>query len=369
MVEADLAGHEALGFEINPYAAFASSTKLKAHRMDAAELRAAATSFRRFMRAGKKPCSTAPESFRTRSPFYSPKVERKVLALLDFVSGCDSYVKDVFMLAFAASMVSFSNYSYEPSLGRRSAAGRPDIDDFPVADAICARVGRMAGDADWYKDARGPRRRRDGRVIGDSFLDGSGRLARKSVDLLVTSPPYLNNYHYNRNTRPHMYWLGLCSSPDDLRKLEGMNFGAYWQTVRELERIDLDPDIRDRAMERTISEIRRRNAGRGIYGGHGWANYAARYFNDCSRFARAAMRCMRPGGTALVVVGNSIIQGVHVPTDRFLAKVASVHGFEVAGISIPRSARTGNSITNAGVRAGRSGGRTLYEAVVELRRP
>lgn len=34
LLEADLAGHEAVGFEINPYAAFACRAKLAAHRVD-----------------------------------------------------------------------------------------------------------------------------------------------------------------------------------------------------------------------------------------------------------------------------------------------------------------------------------------------
>ena len=53
------------------------------------------------------------------------------------------------------------------------------------------------------------------------------------MDLLVTSPPYLNNYHYNRNTRPHLYWLGFCSSPGDMKHLEEHNFGTYWQNARD----------------------------------------------------------------------------------------------------------------------------------------
>ena len=48
LVEADLAGHEALGFEINPYAAFASKTKLKAHRVSSEALRDAANELRAY---------------------------------------------------------------------------------------------------------------------------------------------------------------------------------------------------------------------------------------------------------------------------------------------------------------------------------
>ena len=45
LVEADLAGHEAIGFEINPYAAFAAQAKLKAHRIDPDHLRSTVDAF------------------------------------------------------------------------------------------------------------------------------------------------------------------------------------------------------------------------------------------------------------------------------------------------------------------------------------
>ena len=67
-------------------------------------------------------------------------------------------------------------------------------------------------------------------------------LPPSSVDLMVTSPPYMNNYHYVRNTRPQLFWLSLVSSPKELRRLEEANFGKYWQTVRGAEPVDLNFD-------------------------------------------------------------------------------------------------------------------------------
>ena len=210
--------------------------------------------------------------------------------------------------------------------------------------------------------------RDDGRVLERSFFEGYIVLDEGSVDLLVTSPPYLNNYHYNRNTRPHLYWLGFCSSPRDLKRLEEHNFGTYWQNARDEERIDLDPSIRDEAIREALDEVRRRNPEKGVYGGNGWANYAARYFNDCARFLDGAAWCLRPGATALVVIGNSILQGVPIPTDRFLAAIANSRGFQVVGIHVPRETRVGSSILNSSVRAGKTDASALYESVVELRR-
>ena len=372
LIEADLAGHAAIGFEINPYAAFAAKTKLGAHRLEPARLLAAVEEFEAFMeeaeRTDRAPEAAAPAAFRTRAPFYSPAVERKVLLAFDFMAALGVPVADLFRLAFAATMVGYSNYSYEPSLGRKASVGRPDVEDDDVAGAIAAKLRQMAGDSSWYRHARVQPEREDRQVLERSFFDGYEALDKGGVDLLVTSPPYLNNYHYNRNTRPHLYWLGFCSSPDDLKRLEELNVGTYWQNARDRERIDLDPSIENDAIRNAIGEVRQRNPDRGIYGGNGWANYAARYFNDCARFLDGAAWCLRPGATALVVIGNSILQGVPIPTDRFLSAIAETRGFAVAGIHVPRETRVGSSIVESSVRAGKANGGTLYESVVELRR-
>ena len=372
LVEADLVGHEAVGFEINPYAAFAAQTKLKAHRADPDCLRSTVGRFKVFMeqgeRRGTKPRTVPPAAFRTRAPFYSPKVEQKVLLVLDFIREQEPRITDIYRLAFAATMVNYSNYSYEPSLGRKAAVGRPDVDDYDVAEAMMSKVLQMADDSAWYHDARDPRWRADGRILKRSFFDGYSNLEAGSVDLLITSPPYLNNYHYNRNTRPHLYWLGFCSSPSDMKPLEELNFGTYWQNARDQDRVELDPSIEDKTIRETLAQVREKNPDKGIYGGNGWANYAARYFNDCVRFVEGAAWSLRPGATALVVIGNSILQGVPIPTDRFLAKIAEPRGFEVADIHVPRDARVGNSILNSSVRAGKTNGSSLYESIVELRR-
>ena len=373
LVEADLAGHEAIGFEINPYAAFASRIKLKAHRVPSDALLEASRNLVRLAERAEsgdvRPKAQAPAGFRTRVPFYSPKVERKVLLALDFIAAQQKPIADFLRLAFAATMVDYSNYSYEPSLGRKAAAGRPDVEDFTVLERIAGKAAQMAEDAAWFRANRNERRRPDGRVVEGSFLADCRELPAASVDLLVTSPPYLNNYHYNRNTRPHLYWLGFCQSPKDLKALETLNFGTYWQSARERASVELAPEIEDEEIRETIAAVRGKNPEKGIYGGRGWANYATLYFNDCVRFAEAVGWCLRPRATALVVVGNSILQGVPVPTDRFLAKIAAGCGLEAVAVHTPRDCRVGSSIVNSSVRTAADLGHRLYESVVELRRP
>ena len=111
------------------------------------------------------------------------------------------------------------------------------------------------------------------------------------------------------------------------------------------------------------------NPEKGIYGGNGWANYAASYFNDSYRCAVSVKYVLRPGGRAFFVIGNSILQGVPIPTDRYFAAIAEKVGLEVVDIQIPRKTRVGNSIINSEVRVGKSKkSQRLYEAVIELRK-
>jgi DNA modification methylase len=206
-------------------------------------------------------------------------------------------------------------------------------------------------------------------VFHESFFLSWEKLPADSIDLIITSPPYLNNYHYNRNTRPHLYWLGYAHEPKDFKLLEEQNFGTYWQTVRERACIDLAFHLDDGEIRECVQELRAKTPEKGIYGGNGWANYAAAYFNDCYRFSKAAQHILKRRGTALVVIGNSILQGVMIPTDRYLGKIAASVGLELVDIHIPRATRVGNSIIQSEVRVVKAqASHQLYEAVVELRK-
>jgi len=289
LVESMLAGHRAIGFEINPYAALACQVKTSAQHLEVARLRKALESLAEFHRRTKTmeylPKSTPPQGFHSRSPFYSPAVLHKVLVYLDFVYTLDDEnTADLFRLAFASTMVRYSNYSYEPSLGRRVSAGKEEIDDYPVIEAIQAKLQEMTLDIEWMQKTM-PRTDVPSKVINRSFFECKSYVDPGVADLLVTSPPYLNNYHYNRNTRPHLYWLGFVQKPSDMKPLEQMNFGKFWQTVRDLERLDLAFSLPSSDLETTLEHLRTLHPEKGVYGGNGWANYAAAYLNDCRRFS------------------------------------------------------------------------------------
>ncbi|MCL5957803.1 MAG: site-specific DNA-methyltransferase, partial [Chloroflexi bacterium] len=251
---------------------------------------------------------------------------------------------------------------------RRPAAGREEIEDFPVFQTILDKLREMKSDIAWLQ-ASLPEGEPSSQVINDSFLRCEDYLPADSVDLIVTSPPYLNNYHYNRNTRPQLYWLGYANQPQDMHRLEQLNFGKFWQTVRELKCVDLEFSLPQSDIAERLYNLRALNGEKGVYGGNGWANYAASYFNDCYEYAKAIKYVLRRGGTALVVIGNSILQGILIPTDRYFGEIASSLGLELVEIHVPRATRVGNSIIKSDVRVAKAQkSHQLYEAVVELRK-
>ena len=366
-------GCDVVGFEINPYAAFAARVKLEVSHIDPAELRQRIGRYMRYMaevtgRDGLPPRRSPPEQFKTRSPFFSPAVERKVLHSLDFIDSIeDGRIQDLFRLAFGSVMVAFSNYSYEPSLTRRRVVGKAEVADADVAAVIQSKLLAMLADVTNFKRTLGKRRRRTrSKVINASFFSAERYLSPRSIDLVVTSPPYLNNYHYPRNTRPQLHWLGLAERPSDMKSFEEENFGKLWQAVRDKPEVALA--FRLPRLEQLLQQIRSSNSSRGVYGGAGWANYAACYFNDAFRFCQLLRRLLRPGARAVIVLGNSILQGVEVPTDRLFANIGEQVGLKVEAIHPLRTKRTGSSIINSSVRVNRPRKKAcLYESAVEFK--
>ncbi|RPJ72902.1 MAG: site-specific DNA-methyltransferase [Alphaproteobacteria bacterium] len=372
LVEAILAGHDAIGFEINPYAALACKVKLNSASIDLNLLTQCVSELESFYAQALKnnyiPKSVPPEGFRTRVPFFGPRILHKVLIIQDFINNQqDPQIEETLQIAFAATMVSYSNYSYEPSLGTRKAVGKTDFEDYDVMGGLQKKLNEIIYDISMtkrlFKDV-------SAKVVNDSFFESTRYIQNNSVDICITSPPYLNNYHYIRNTRPQLYWLGFVKKPNDTKSLEQENFGKYWQTVRELDEVDLEFPNPPPALVKQLAYLRTQKTEKGVYGGNGWANYAASYFNDSFRFATNLENALKRGSSAFVVIGNSILQGTMIPTDNYFAEIAESAGLKLVDIHIPRPTRVGNSIIQSDVRVKKADDEhQLYEAVVELIKP
>lgn len=376
LAEAYLGGLNVVGFEINPYAALATRIKLDAIKISVRDLTHRIAAFERFMERAEsgsrkgEPRSQAPTGFSGRTQLFSPKVERKVLYALDFINAIeDTTLRDIFRLGLGSVMVSFSNYSYEPSLTRRAAVDKPNIEDANVGLSVSAKLHLVLEDIGWVQGhMKTLGYRPKAKVFPKSIFSALDCLTRRNfIDLLVTSPPYLNNYHYPRNTRPQLHWLGFTSGTGYNGARETESFGKFWQTVRDSEPIALAFKMPE--LSAIIHAVRSRNKEKGCYGGPGWANYVATYFNDTYRFCQVLSQLLKPEAVSIVVLGNSIIQGIEVKTDHFFGKIGELAGLTFEANHMLRNKRTGSSIIQSSVRVGEAKEKTvLYESGVVLRK-
>jgi hypothetical protein len=375
LVQAMLRGYQTVGFEINPYAALAAQVKVDAPFLDLSKLNLLIEdlqfSSRNWRTKRRQVRAIAPPGFRSRIPFFSPAVEQQVLRILDFIhSARAENLRDLLRVAFGSVMVSFSNYSYEPSLSTRPGAGKPLIEDQDATAVLVEKLRQMVRDVEWAQTHRSPpfHLSASHRVFNANFMASAEReLSGLSVDLAITSPPYMNNYHYVRNTRPQLYWLALVDASSATKQLEEENFGKFWQNVRSVA--PLEPRFTSRKLDLLIRKLRKIRAEKGPYGGPGWANYVTAYFNDAQRFFHVLNKVLRHEGVGVIVIGNSIIQGIEFKVDEFLAELAEGEGLIAESVLPIRRKRVGASITQSSVRRGKLNGATLYESALVVRKP
>jgi hypothetical protein len=374
LVQAMLRGFRTIGFEINPYAALASRVKIGAPFMDVSKLKLLINSLDASSRTwGSKLVqlrTVVPNGFRSRIPFFSPPVELQVLHILDFINDIpEQETRNLFRVAFGSVMVSFSNYTYEPSLGTRPSAGKSLIENENATAILVHKLRQMAKDIEWVKThfTPPPDFSTMHRVINANFMAAAeGRLPFNHVDLMITSPPYMNNYHYVRNTRPQLYWLAFLDEPSAIKQLEEENFGKFWQNVRAAAPLELR--FGHRKLNSLIDQLRQTRVEKGTYGGPGWANYVTAYFNDAKSFSSVLKNLLKPGGVGVIVIGNSIIQGIEFKVDEFFAEIAESEGLKAEEIQPIRQKRVGASITQSSIRRGKQNGATLYESAVVVRK-
>lgn len=388
LVEALKVGCNVVGYDVNPFAVLAARAKLNCVDVSVSDFGGEVDAFRAAMQhfeaevdaryaPGDEHAYAAfvsdtglipPTNFRSRIPFFSPPVQTKFLYALRHTETLLEPNRSLFRAVLGATMISYSNYSYEPSLSSRPGAGKPLIENAAVGLAVCRKLDEVLQDVGWIESRYGASWRGRQRVMHRaSYFDSA--LEADSISLLVTSPPYMNNYHYVRNTRAQLHWLGLIQSIGDLQPLEKSSFGKFWQTVRQAPQISLIPDFPELA--RALEHLRTLSPEKGVYGGRGWANYVATYFNDTFRLLGLVQSHLKPGAHAVIVVGNSIIQGIEFKVDHLLAQMAEQRGLYAEDIQIVRTKRVGNSIIDSSVRNGDASGAKrptqLYDAAVILR--
>jgi hypothetical protein len=150
------------------------------------------------------------------------------------------------------------------------------------------------------------------------------------ADLILTSPPYANNFDYADATRLEQSFLGEISGWGDLKPLRkklmksATQHMGGWDASEALDSPLLEP-IRAELLPvfQELADTKRLKAGNKAYD-----LMVAGYFLDSAQIWHALRRASAPGVKVCYVVGDSAPYGVHVPVERWLGELAVAAGFK-----------------------------------------
>ncbi len=155
----------------------------------------------------------------------------------------------------------------------------------------------------------------------------------KSIDLVITSPPYANNYDYADATRLEMSFWGEIDNWGDLHLAVRKHLicsSSQHASKDKMKLLDLlaDPAIDPIKMELAVVcnelDVVRKTKG----GNKAYHLMIAAYFADMAKTFQALRRVTKEGATLCLVIGDSAPYGVHAPVERWFGELALASGFK-----------------------------------------
>ena len=152
------------------------------------------------------------------------------------------------------------------------------------------------------------------------------------IDLIITSPPYLNSRDYTDIYMLELKVLQLINSHEELRTLRKNTLRSHVQVP--YERITPIDNGRLKACLLEMSNNTSKTWNSDII------NMICAYFEDMQFLFSVFSKKMRKGGVIYFNVANSAYYGVEVPVDYIIADIAESCGFRVREIRKARDLKT-----------------------------
>jgi SAM-dependent methyltransferase len=304
-------GHRVLGVDIDPLAVLISrvwTTPIDcfiARGRAISVLRRARTSFDALPLSKAYPAGADRETRKFIRYWFDARARRQLTALATTIKRVrDNNIRNILWCAFSRLIITKQAGA---SLAKDLAHSRPHR-SFEVApikpfDNFLSAVDRVLENCipHTVKD-RGPA---PNIQIGDAR---KLRVRDNSIDLVLTSPPYLNAIDYIRCSKFSLFWMG-CSA-GDLRSIRSRSVGSE---VGEYN-----------AKKCSTQIIKQLNLSACLSSRH--TAVLARFIEDMTTALNEVSRVLVPGGKAIYVIGENTIRGVYIRNSRLIVAVARQAG-------------------------------------------
>jgi DNA modification methylase len=172
----------------------------------------------------------------------------------------------------------------------------------------------------------------DSRNLKDVITD-------RSIDAIITSPPYPNEKDYTRTTRLESVLLGFISNKEELRFFKK---GLIRSNTRGVYKEDVDDHFVTQfpKIQAISEEIERRRIEMGKTSGFErlYARVTRLYFGGMARHFSELRSVLKPGARLAYVVGDQASYlRVMIRTGQLLAEIAETLGYKVVGVDLFRT--------------------------------
>lgn len=344
------AGHRAVGMDVDPLAVLIS--KVWTTPVDPSEVAeraagvlAAARGRRAFRAAESFPPGCDQETRGFLEFWFDHRARSQLLSLsLEIGRVDDPDVRDALWCAFSRLIITKESGA---SRARDLSHSRPHraferAPSEPFSGFVSAARHVAANCIDAGAGDRGPAARARG---GDARRMP---LRSKSVDLVLTSPPYLNAIDYMRSSKFSLVWMGR--SVGELRRIRSASVGAevgMYEETDGVKRVMSCLDLRPRLGRRDEAVL-------------------ARYIHDMRRIVGETARVLSSGGRAVYVVGENTVRGTFVRNSRIVEKIALEAGLRPASRRSRRLQDSRRYLPPPSARGAAMGGRIRREVVLTL---
>jgi len=164
-----------------------------------------------------------------------------------------------------------------------------------------------------------------------SCLDLDKYIDDKSIDLVITSPPYLNSRDYTDTYMVELWMLGYIVDYDHLRDLRKRTLKSHvqvaWSEAKTLNISELK------------SSLKQIGCFKDLFWNKNLLNMIKGYFQDLDKLFHLLSKKMKENSNIYFNVANSAYYGIEIETDIIVAKIAEKNGFIVKQIREARRIR------------------------------
>lgn len=352
LVQSKLNGHKSVGTELNPLLQFIADTKVNLCDADPELL------LRLYSSIPKDIRTPAPDFLKSENQFNNGVLKNLELLKggIDNISAKtkeQKQARNLILLAFSAILIDCSNLKRTPCLGYWKNKKVPDNAPWMLMES---KIKEICSDLKILQSHYKKNIKTASKVYLANAMDYHHK---EGFDLIITSPPYMNGLDYVMNYKIEMAWLGFTNNAKDAKKVKD-NLVVCDNVSKGLIRdfAQTDSKYTNDWLEEIKSNIRTNIDRRGNYRRNDMPDIVHKYFDDMYKVMDKVSKSLNPNGRFILVVGDSLIADVYIPTDLLLAKIGSELGLNIERIEKARNRYSGQ-IRNY----------KLRETIITLKKP